>query len=70
MQNRGTLIVMETNNPYIEEAVQWLRTKATLRDFADIAKDAGMKPASLKYLAMNILAGRSINKRGRPRKTN
>lgn len=56
------------NNPYIEEAVNWLLKKASMRDFHEIARDAGIAPQTLKYQALQIIAGKTRGKRGRPRK--
>ena len=67
----GNVLVMEHENPYVMEAVQWIKTKANLRPWKQIANDAGMTTNNLRYEAMYIIAGRkSTGKRGRPRKTN
>jgi hypothetical protein len=65
----GIVLVMEHENPYVMEAVQWFKTKAILRPFNEIAEDAGMSVQNLRYQAMNILAGKTTNKRVKPRKT-
>jgi len=65
----GKVFVMEHENPYVMEAVQWFKTKASLRPFHAIAEDAGMNVQNLRYQAMNILAGKTTNKRGKSRKT-
>ena len=67
----GNVIVMEHENPYVMEAVQWIKTKASLRPFHAIAEDAGMSVQNLKYQAMNIIIGKTTkDRRGRKRKTN
>lgn len=69
MLKHGKVFVMEHENPYVMEAVQWFKTKAILRPFNEIAEDAGMSVQNLRYQAMNILAGKTTNKRVKPRKT-